>query len=336
MISSYVGDLAQSHQLRRDTARIREDLNKFTNELSSGVTSDISHTLKGNFGPLAGIERGLARSESFKAIIGEQSLIIATYQNTFSSMRTLGNDIRDALLSLPDSANAVLIKNAGADALTRLDATLNSLNTQVSGIALFAGTTTNGSSVADLETIMATLETEIATAGAATATDVETVVNTWFDIGGGFETIGYIGGNAMTQGVQVSEGETLPAGLTAETEEVRTFLSALSLAGLLGRGVLAGDLDEQGALARAAGEQLTNADSKLVGLQSSIGSIEAQLERASVEVAAERDNLTLARADLIEVDPFETAVELQNTETQLQTLYSITARLSRLSLANFL
>ena len=336
MLSTNVGDLAQSHQLRRDTARIRGDLNRLTNELSSGVTSDISRTLKGNFGPLAGIERGLARSDSFEAIIGEQSLIIATYQNTFSNMRTLGNDIRDALLSFPDSANAVLIKNAGSDALTRLDAALNSLNTQVGGISLFAGTTTDASAVADLETIMTALETEIALAGAATASDVETVVNTWFGAGGGFETVGYIGGTAMGQGVQVSEGETLPAGLTAETQEIRSFLGALSLAGLLGQGLLAGNLEEQGALARLAGEQLINADNDLVGLQSSVGSIEAQLERATVEVATERDSLELARADLIEIDPFEAAVGLQNAETQLQTLYSITARLSRLSLANFL
>lgn len=336
MLSTYVGDLAQSHQLRRDTARIRGDLNRLTNELSSGVTSDISRTLKGNFGPLAGIERGLARSDSFEAIIGEQSLVIATYQNTFSNMRTLGNDIRDALLSFPDSANAVLIKNAGSDALTRLDAALNSLNTQVGGISLFAGTATDASAVTDLETIMTALETEIALASATTASDVETVVNTWFGASGGFETVGYIGGTGMTQGVQVSEGETLPAGLTAETQEIRSFLGALSLAGLLGRGLLAGNLEEQGALARLAGEQLINADNDLVGLQSSVGSIEAQLERATVEVATERHSLELARADLIEIDPFEAAVGLQNAESQLQTLYSITARLSRLSLANFL
>ncbi len=43
-----------------------------------------------------------------------------------------------------------------------------------------------------------------------------------------------------------------------------------------------------------------------------------------------------ARLGLISVDPYETASKLQEAQTQLETLYSITARMSRLSLVNFL
>jgi len=128
----------------------------------------------------------------------------------------------------------------------------------------------------------------------------------------------------------------LPAPVTADAEEIRDFLGALALGGLLGRGIFLGDPAEQGALARLAGESLFDADSRLVDLQADIGSMEAQLERATVEVAAESDSLTIARSKLIEIDPYEAAIELQNAETQLQTIYTITARLSRLSLTQYL
>ena len=48
------------------------------------------------------------------------------------------------------------------------------------------------------------------TAGATTAADVETVVSTWFAVGGGFDTLGYLGGPAAANGVQLSDRETLP------------------------------------------------------------------------------------------------------------------------------
>ena len=46
--------------------------------------------------------------------------------------------------------------------------------------------------------------------------------------------------------------------------------------------------------------------------------------------------LGLARADLIAVDGYDAASRLKETETRLQTIYALTARLSELSLANYL
>ncbi len=336
MLPASIGDLSQSFQLRRDTTRIKSDLNRLTSELSSGITENVVKKVNGNFGPLAGIERGIARLESFKSVIAEQTLVVTSTQTTLSKLRILAEDLRGALITVPDTVNPSLIRNAGNDALARLNSTINSLNGQVGGMTLFAGVEVDGPAIADLETIMSALESEITATGATSASDVETVVSNWFAVGGGFEAIGYLGGQAATLGTQVSDIETLPASVTAEADEIRSFLAALSLGALLGRDLFAGNLEQQGALARLAGTQLFDADSKLVDLASSIGLVEAQLERASVEVASESDSLTVARSEMIEVDPFEAAVNLQNAETQLQTLYSITARLSRLSLTNYL
>jgi flagellar hook-associated protein 3 FlgL len=46
--------------------------------------------------------------------------------------------------------------------------------------------------------------------------------------------------------------------------------------------------------------------------------------------------LEIARADLVAIDPFEAATRMEAAQTQLETLYSVTARLSRLSLVDFL
>ena len=108
------------------------------------------------------------------------------------------------------------------------------------------------------------------------------------------------------------------------------------MGGLLARNVLATDVQEQGELAQLAGLRLFEADAQIVDLQARIGASEGQVQRARTEVLAEAQALDMARTELIGVDPYETAVSLQSAETQLQTLYSVTARLSRLSLTSFL
>ena len=335
MTLSSIGDLSISYQLRRDTGRIKSDVTRYTRELSSGVSSDLVTRLKGDFGPLADIEKGLKRMESYRAVGAEYGLMISSQQLALDNLRNLGS-ISGVFLTLPDAADRTLIANAGAETLSRFSSALGALNTQVAGRSIFSGVDTDRPAVADMETVLTALETEITAATATTAADVAAVTDAWFGPGGGFETTGYLGGPISTSSTQLSDLERGPPLITAENEAVRTQLSALALGALLGRDVLSGNLEEQGNLARLAGERLLVADDQVVALQASVGSIEAQVSRAEVEVSTQSDSLQFARAELIEVDPFELAVKLQNAETRLQSIYTITARMSQLSLVNYL
>ncbi len=329
------GDLANSIQLRRETGRIKEDLARLTSELSSGIVSDLSSHLQGDYGQLAGLERGLVRADSYRAVIEEQKLFLNAQQAAFSKLREFGQ-ISDVLLTLPDAAGQTLITNAGSEALANFSSALSTLNVQSGGRTVFSGTATNLPAVADAETILLDIEAEIVTAGATTATGIESVVVAWFDSGGGFDTVGYLGGPQATNSVALSDTETVQPLETGETQALRDHLAALSLGALLGRDVLAGDLPEQQELARLTGERLIMTNDQLVSKQAALGGKEAQIERASVEVSAQRMSLELARASLVEADPYDTAVKLQNSETQLQSIYAVTARLSRLSLVEYL
>lgn len=330
-----IGDLAKNLQLRRDTGRIKTDLTRLTNELSSGVDSNLVARFKGNFGPLAGVERGLVRSESFLAVIAERQLVVSSQQTSLDNLRALG-EVSGALLTVQDTGDATLVASAGYDALSRFSSALATLNSHAGGQSIFSGVDTDRPAVADSETILAAIEAEIALAGAVTAADVATVVETWFATGGGYDTVGYVGGAAIQSPLQLSESEVTSALPTAEDDAIRDFLSGLALGSLLARNVLPADPVEQGALARLAGLRLFEADARIVDLQARIGAAEGQVSRARAEVMAESEALQLARTELIGVDPYEAAVELQSAETQLQTLYSVTARLSRLSLTGYL
>jgi flagellar hook-associated protein 3 FlgL len=330
-----IGDLARNLQLRRDTSTIRQDLTRLTNELSSGIDSNLADRFKGNFNPLTGVERGLLKAESYLVVISERELVIRDQQSTLNTFRTLG-DISSTLMLVQESGDPTLVTTAGHDALSRFDSALANLNTQSGGRTNFSGIATDRPAVADADTILSAIEVEITTAGATTANDVAQVVSDWFQMGGGYDTVGYIGGPQPSSGPRLSDGEIAASTVTADDRSIREFLSGLAMSSLLARDVLPGDTTERGNLARLSGLNLIEAGDGIVDLQAQIGASEGQLSRARVEVMAETESLKVARSNLISVDPYETAVELQSVETQLQTLYAITARLSGLSLTRYL
>ncbi|MCV6591678.1 MAG: flagellin [Silicimonas sp.] len=330
-----IGDLARTLQLQRDTGRIKDDLNRLTKELSSGVDSNLVQKFKGNFQPLAGVERGLQRAESYLVVISEHQLVVDAQQGALGTLRELG-DISSALLRAQETGDPTLVTSAGYDALARFTSALGNLNTQVGGQSVFSGVATDQAALADVETVLTAIETEITTAGAATAEDVAQVVRDWFATGGGFDTVGYLGGTQAGSGPQLSDGEVARGPITADQDGIRTFLAGLAMSSLLGRDVLAGDNVERGQLAQISGFELVEANDEIINLQADIGASEGQLGRARAEVMAESEMLQMTRTRLVEADPYETAVELQSAETQLQTLYTITSRLSRLTLTGYL
>jgi len=334
-ITSY-GDLVQSLQLRRHNARLNATMARLATEATTGTSADINTRLKGEFGPLAGIERGIVRAESFLSVIAEQRVETEAAQAALGKIHTLAGDVSSALLLTRNLTDPTLLNNTGQDTESRFASAIGALNTAIGGRAIFAGAAPDQPATADPETILSALETGIASAGAVTADDVFAVVDTWFGPGGGYETAGYLGGPAPSSGARLSDGETAAPLPTALDPGVREVLTGLAAGALIGRGVLSGLPEERTRLASLAGEDLMNAVSGITALQAQVGIEEGRLERADTEVRAERDSLEQARGGLIGVDPFDAATELQAVETQLRTLYAVTAQLSHLSLTEYL
>ena len=71
-------------------------------------------------------------------------------------------------------------------------------------------------------------------------------------------------------------------------------------------------------------------------MQGQVGAQLEIIETTRTRQANERNALMLQRSELIGADPYETAAALTERQTQLETLYALTARVSRLSLAAYL
>ena len=133
----------------------------------------------------------------------------------------------------------------------------------------------------------------------------------------------------------IAPGETAGLDITATDPALRDTLKALVLGSLLadpGFGTPA----TRASLAQKAGESLTGLATDRATLAGRLGSTQQRLDEAATRNSAEASALGIARNDLLSVDPYDTATRLQETETRLEMIYALTARLSRLSLLDHL
>jgi flagellar hook-associated protein 3 FlgL len=85
-----------------------------------------------------------------------------------------------------------------------------------------------------------------------------------------------------------------------------------------------------------AATSLLQNDTDRAFLRGNLGFAQARIEQAQTRNESEIAALEIARSDLLSIDPYEAATRLEAAQTQLETLYSVTARLSRLRLVDFL
>lgn len=329
-----LGDMAQNFLLRSQNAQLKTDLQRHSQELSTGRTTDVGRRVAGDFSPLAGIERSLTRIGAFQTLTSEAGLLAGAMQAALSSIGDQASELTPSLLTAKQGSLPAHIDSIGAEAHSRFSTALLQLNAQLGDRSLFAGVATDGPAVADSETIMTALAGAVSSA--VTADEVAQAVSDWFDDPAGFATVGYLGSSQALSPLTVGEGAQVSISASAADPEVRDMLKGLAIAALLDEGVLAGQPDQRANLATKAGEQLLSAQPGWTGLQSRLGVAEELIAEAESRNAAESSALQIARSNLISVDPYETATALQATQIQLETLYSITARLSRLSLTEYL
>ena len=94
--------------------------------------------------------------------------------------------------------------------------------------------------------------------------------------------------------------------------------------------------DVQIEMLTTAGQDLLAAQQDVVELRAGLGALEARVEETTARNSAEHTATNIARLDLVGTDQYYTASRYENIRTQLESLYTITARSQRLSLAEFL
>jgi flagellar hook-associated protein 3 FlgL len=328
-----LGDMAQNLILSRQGTSLKSALQALSTEITTGLTTNTTARVRGDYAPLAGIEATLTQLQAFRSVTTETAMLASIMQTALNGMSDHATTLGASLLAAATGNSPARIDTLGVDASQRLQSVMTALNTRLGERALFAGVATDHAATVDTETMMTALDAAVA--GAISSADVEIAVTAWFDDPLGFAATVYQGGDPLAA-VAIGPDEVARIDVTALDPAIVATLKGLAMAALLNRGTLAGSDVARADLAKRAGESLASSATARAQLSARLGTTEAGIANAAIRNDSEKSALETARLDLLSVDPYDTAARLEQTQSQLEALYTITARLSRLNLVDFL
>ncbi|MBR9837579.1 MAG: flagellar biosynthesis protein FlgL [Rhodobacteraceae bacterium] len=330
-----VGDLARTLVLRTHQTRLNQEMDRLGVEIASGFVRDPASHLGGDITGLLAIDRTLAQLETYRVNTTEASFLTGTMQNALEEIQIRAENVSQVLLSVELTPNDEMLNTMSSEAESALNQMLNGLNRSVGGRFLFSGTATDGHAVIDSDTMLNELRTALA--GQTDVAGVEAALDAWFDTaGGGFETTGYLGSTTSLAPMRLSKTESANVDIRADDQVFRDTMKALAKAALATDNSLALPENVKIELIGNAALDLQTAQAHMVELRSGLGALQQRIEETSTRNSAERAATTIARVELVGTDQFETATRYENTRAQLESLYAITVRSSRMSLVGFL
>lgn len=337
MTLNSIGDQARAYALTVATNRTKMTLATLTEELASGMVADLGQRLGGNTRALNEIEGRIGLTRQLNQNASEAAIRLQAVQDMFEGIRSSTSDLGIGLSSDMFVEGSLLVGTALAQAVDAFDMTISRLNGTNSNRHLMSGDASGTVPLADSSQIMDQLVA--ITVGLTTADDVAQAIADWFDApagGGGFLDNAYFGGLGAVQRIPVGGGMSVEMATTAASPAIRDLLKGLATAAIVDRGVLTGDQAERGRLLILGGNRLTAADSAVLSEMGRIGVAQQAVEQAQVTNGAVLNTLERARGDLLRADPLETTAALSEVTAQLDTIYAVTARLSKLKLVDYL
>ncbi|SEO07852.1 flagellar hook-associated protein 3 FlgL [Salinihabitans flavidus] len=330
-----IGDLSTQFILRRHNGLLKQDMMRLTQEMTTGQKSDLADALTGDYSYLSDIQRSLSLLDGYQQSTKEAGLFTGAMQSVLGKVQDSTAQLGSDLMTATESPLPGVVRNASSAAADTFRSLVSRLNTDIAGRSLFSGVATDRAPLLDGDAMLDELRGAVA--GAVTESDVLDAIDDWFHApGGGFETTGYRGAGESLSPFQLGESQSVTVNLRADADEIRDMLRMTAVAALAGDTALGYSKDWQLNMLRRAGSEMLGAQDGFTAMRADLGFVEARVEEISTRNAAARSSLEIARSDLASADPYETATELKNVQGQLETLYTLTVRLSRLSLTDFM
>jgi len=328
-------DLASAMKLSEQSLRTKTALEVASQELSTGMKVNLVEATAGDLGKLFAIDRTLSRLSSEADAIQLAGGKSALAQVALGKIHENLVDFGPQLLSAVERGDTRSSQLIARDAQQALGAVVSALNVRYGRHSIFAGAALDQQAVAPAETVVNDVATIVAGAVDSTAA-LAAIDDYFFGPAGGFEGNFFLGSVQDAPPFRDESGETIEYAQRADSTEIRNAIRALAIAVVASEAPNFLGTSDQVNLLREAGSAAIAATDSVTTLRATLGFAEGRLEGASAQNQAMNGVFALERSSIVSVDPYETATKFEALQAQMQTIYTITARLSGLSLTNFL
>lgn len=348
MKTSFISSLSTSQAVRTQILRMQTDLVKLEKEVVTGRVADAGLKLGARTGQSVGLERDIAR---LKGVMDSNQLVLSRLSATQAGLSTLTQTAQSFQSTMTAaSSGAVEPSILLSEANTALVKMTGVLNSSLNGENLFAGINTDvqpfNNFFAAGSPARTAMENAFVTqfgfahddpaASAITPADMrnflDTVVEPQFT-GPDWNT-NWSNATDATITARITLTDTSPASVSANEVGIRKLTAAAAFAAVF----LDGQLNEyaRDAVIAASTSLVGQAVSDLAQTQARTGIIEQRVTAASERLSMQVDIFSGKVNDLVGVDPYEASTRVQQLLAQIETAYTLTNRMSQLSLVRFL
>ncbi|MDN3713034.1 hypothetical protein QWZ10_17115 [Paracoccus cavernae] len=334
---SSIGDLARLYHTRQSNLSTKSKINTLSYEATTGIKKDLAKHLGGNTAIINQVEHKLALLDAFKKNTTEAEGTLNAMQLAMQSIQDTIVDLGPALISEASLSSDAQIDIRNAQSKEHLASTIRALNTTLAGKSLFSGSRTDTAPLPSANALIDEISFEIS--GLSSLADIETSIKNWFDApagGAGYIDNIYKGNLDTSHEFPTSERRTINISTNASSPAIREILRGLALYTIAGSPQTNQDGNLQRGLLIAAGEALIHGNDLMSIERSRVGFSEELLKKEIAQNSSESSALSVSRNTMITAEPFETALSLKETESNLNNLYTLTARLSSLRLTDYL
>lgn len=348
MKTTFISTHSIAEATRHQMLRMQSELARLEKEIVTGRVQDTAVHLGARTGLSVSLERDIER---LKGIIDSNALASSRLSATQAGLKSL-NDLAEYYLSVTTAtgsspADAVMASDQARALLTTATAVLNS---NLNGENLFAGVNTDVRPIDDFFAVGSPARTAMENgflthfgfahtdplAAGISKTDMETFLTTVIEpqfLGTDWNT-NWSSATDETITARITLTETTSASVSANATGIRRLMmSAATVAVFLDTPI---SEEARGAILTHSTGQVGHAISQISQVQARAGVVENRLSDATERLQLQINIFTGKNADLVEVDAYEASGRVSTLLAQIETAYTLTARIRQLSLVKHL
>jgi flagellar hook-associated protein 3 FlgL len=349
MKTTFISTSAISAATRASIMKVQQQLSDAQKEMSTGRYADVGKVLGYNTGQVISLRQQHTRLQT---IVDTNKTVSSRMEVTQNALQSLIDNAQAFVKQLISSRNGSATSSvAQTDAQTGLNTFIDTMNTTYAGGYVFAGVNTDAKPIAGYYTTPASASQQsvgnafLAQFGIAqsdpaaqniTAANMQTFLDNSFSALFADPAWSADWSSASNQNIRnrISSNELIETSVSANEDAFRKLAKAYSMVADLGVTNLS-DATFQKVADVAIGEA-TSAIEQLGGLQSRVGVAQQRVTDASERLSLQVDILNNQVTSLEGVDPNEAASRVTALMTQLESSYSLTGRLMKLSILDYI
>jgi flagellar hook-associated protein 3 FlgL len=346
-----VATIVAPRRSQHDVMRLQSRLSTLNREVATGSKADISGELGSRTPLLIGLRDAHARTERYLQSNATLTLRLDAMQVALGAMQDAAGQLGWEALAAIGRSDYTSLRNVQISAAAALETVVRHLNTSVSGRYLFSGNLVEtrpmvagtapaaivGSVVADAATA-AGGQIDVADVAGLVA-DLDAVFgDTHGNPAWHFSAAFYQGSPESEPDLegQLDEDTRITYGLKANDSGVRDLMQGLHMLSAVRSGDPAMTEAAYTEFAEAAVAKLQQGLGRMIDLAARTGQNQARVADNLKRLEAARDLYNREIVEMERRDPYEAATLINALEQQLEASYMVTARLSQLSLVEFL